>query len=554
MPESKPGTPIPVPDNFPVTWEHPDDVRLHWERDTEHMAGPSSPLMGSLNWVHEGMRHGLRYWEAPVADTVRQRIHTFEFSAIVPLDASPEEIEARNQRAEQKLQGVLEDLSGIWERSWWPRIESALQTLDGLRFEAVTDGELAECVKTADEAGLTLWAVHFELVFACGFVRSELDRFCRDLFGPDTVFQTSTLTAGDYSWSVANGEALFELAEWVTSHPRLAQVVESGGWPQVEASLPGVEGGAEFEARFRRFIEVHGTKLVGGLVDPTWDEDPTLALDNLRAVIARGGDVGRAQRARVVAERDARLAAVRERLKTYPRAVATEFEGLLASAQVASRLMEDHNYYIDQKSFYHFHRLVMAFGRRLAAHGRLDRPEDVQYLEKSELVPALQGQLEDVRGRVRQRRTEMERWQDFEAPTELGTVGQPFPPHPLFGGGPPPAGSAPPAEELGVLRGLPASRGQVTGTARVCRSIADAPALKPGEILVTPTTNPSWATWYPVLGGLVTEAGGVLSHAAVVAREYGIPAVVAVPDATGRIGTGTRLVLNGDDGTVRILD
>lgn len=553
MPERSPGTPIPRREDFPVTWNDPDDARLHWTRDTEHVAGPSTPLMASLPWVHDGMRHGYRYWEVPLADVRRQRFHTFEFSAIVPLEVSDADLRVRAARAQEKLDALSQDVEGHFNRVWWPRIEAALKTLEALPPAGASDAELADAFNRADEAGRALWEVHFELVFGCMYVHREFDRFCRDLFGPDTEIGTRSLAAGDHNWSVADGEALFELARFVTAHPELERAVATGSWADVEPALTRVPEGPEFRERFLHFIQVHGQKLVGAFTDPTWDEDPTLPLQNLRMILARGGAVVRAQRAGVVAHREMRLQELRERLRTYPRMVQEEFESLLPNAAFASRLMEDHNFYIDQKAPYHFRRIVMEFAKRLAARGILDQVEDVVFLQTDELVPALRGESVNLKEQVRARRAELERWQDCDAPTELGTVGAPPPPHPLFGGYAPPP--LPPAStDPTLLSGIPASRGRVTGVARVCRTLAEASALRPGEILVTGTTNPSWATWFPVLGGLVTEAGGVLSHAAVVAREFGIPAVLAVPAATRRIATGTRLELNGDGGTVKILD
>src|SRR5205823_11292217 len=101
------------------------------------------------------------------------------------------------------------------------------------------------------------------------------------------------------------------------------------------------------------------------------------------------------------------------------------------------------------------------------------------------------------------------------------------------------------------LRGSPASPGVVTGTARVIRSPAGA-KLEPGEVLVAPSTDPGWTPLFLTASALVMEMGGMMSHGAVVAREYGIPAVVGVPNATERIATGQLVSVDGSAGTVTI--
>jgi pyruvate,water dikinase len=115
-------------------------------------------------------------------------------------------------------------------------------------------------------------------------------------------------------------------------------------------------------------------------------------------------------------------------------------------------------------------------------------------------------------------------------------------------------GGPPPADEPGVVRGHAGSPGRAAGPARVIISIADADRLRPGDILVTQATAPPWTPLFAVAAAVVTDAGGVLSHCAVVAREYGLPAVVGTGTATATIRDGQWLEVDGDAGTVRLAD
>jgi phosphoenolpyruvate synthase/pyruvate phosphate dikinase len=101
-----------------------------------------------------------------------------------------------------------------------------------------------------------------------------------------------------------------------------------------------------------------------------------------------------------------------------------------------------------------------------------------------------------------------------------------------------------------VIKGNAGSRGIVTGLARVALTLTEAAALQPGEILVCPTTAPPWTPMFATAAAIVTDTGGILSHCAVVAREYGIPAVVGTGVATSRIRTGQRITVDGAAGTV----
>jgi pyruvate,water dikinase len=103
-----------------------------------------------------------------------------------------------------------------------------------------------------------------------------------------------------------------------------------------------------------------------------------------------------------------------------------------------------------------------------------------------------------------------------------------------------------------VFQGIPCAQGKVAGRVRVIESIDESAKLQPGDILVTRFTDPGWTPLFSLLSGVITETGGILSHAAVIAREYGIPAVLAVQDATRKLTDDQRVILNGNNGEVQI--
>ncbi|MGC8488058.1 MAG: PEP-utilizing enzyme [Clostridia bacterium] len=549
-PDRTPGTIIPVPDNFPVEWPDPADAALHWTLDDDQ---PGPLLHPSSDWPRWGIAHAQRYWLGPFADIRELRIHCYDYSARVPVAADGDELEERAARAADALSHLIDHIESQWERDWYPRIRQSLNAFDAFEPRTASDTELARAIAGAPVPGRELWAVHFELVYGCGYIRRQFDQYCREVFGDATELGTATLTAGDHNWSVAGGEALRELARFVQAWPDLCSAI-------LEPSSEGVydfrerPGGVEFEQRLDAFVSQFGKKLTAGLTGATWDEDRRLPLENLRALLKMGGDLGAGRRAQVVAAKERLLTEARERLAGLPGVLATEFERLYRSAAFATRLMEDHNYYIDQQSAYYHRRLVIEAARRLHRAGRLRAAADVELLTESELEQALIDLRINPAALVQQRQEEMARWKECSPPRELGTVAPPPPPHPLFGSQAV-AEIAPSGDgEPGVLRGLAASRGTVRARVRVVKNLALASALQPGEILVTTITSPSWATWYPILGGLVTESGGILSHAAVVAREYGIPAVVGLKQATAALRTGDVVELDGAAGTIRRLE
>ncbi|MFC7622795.1 PEP/pyruvate-binding domain-containing protein [Microlunatus sp. GCM10028923] len=177
-------------------------------------------------------------------------------------------------------------------------------------------------------------------------------------------------------------------------------------------------------------------------------------------------------------------------------------------------------------------------GEDLVRQHRLDEAEDVFFVDLREAGTGLAGL--DLRSLVRDRRA------GYETEARRRHV-----PRLLLSDGTEPGVAA--AETEGTLTGSPASPGTVTAPARVVLDPATA-RLEPGEILVAPSTDPGWTPLFLTAGGLVMEMGGAMSHGAVVAREYGIPAVVGVADATTRLDTGTRVTVDGSAGTVTPLE
>jgi rifampicin phosphotransferase len=181
--------------------------------------------------------------------------------------------------------------------------------------------------------------------------------------------------------------------------------------------------------------------------------------------------------------------------------------------------------------------LLKPVGVELAAKARIDAPDDIFFLTLPDARRAVAG--EDLRSVVRARRQEFEREQRRRhIPRVL-----------LSDGTDAEAALVVPGSD--GLRGSPASPGVVSGVARVIHSPQGA-HLEPGEILVAPSTDPGWTPLFLTAGGLVMEMGGMMSHGAVVAREYGIPAVVGVARATDQITSGQRVTVDGSAGTVSV--
>jgi pyruvate,water dikinase len=225
-------------------------------------------------------------------------------------------------------------------------------------------------------------------------------------------------------------------------------------------------------------------------------------------------------------------------------------------------LTPDHHFYIDQGANAHARMVLLAVGHKLVEARRLDRPDDVLFLRYNELR-ALIGSASaiDASGIVARRRAERDAaakvhprdWVGTVTPSQLAfpyLVNWGYPDRFHRGQAADAAGGA---GDTAVIEGIAGSPGVIEGTARVVMTVDEFDAVRDGDILVCQMTNPAWVVLFTKIKGLVTEAGGAVSHPAVVAREFGIPAVVGTGNAGERIKTGDRIRVNGATGIVEVL-
>jgi pyruvate,water dikinase len=229
--------------------------------------------------------------------------------------------------------------------------------------------------------------------------------------------------------------------------------------------------------------------------------------------------------------------------------VVAEFRRQLAYAHQCRTVLETHNHYIDQMAVGQLRHAVMAAGRWLAAHKALTSPEDVLWLRFDEILRALQTDTPpSFAGTIAIREADDAEWSKLEAPPLLGIPDAQLPQRP------PLEDNVTPAEPAGAGRlvGQGASAGRRYGRARLALDPLLLPSLEPGDILVTNNVGPLWTPIFPILGGLILESGSIGQHAAATAREYNVPAVVKVSQATRLIPDGAWLTIDGTTGTIEL--
>lgn len=315
-----------------------------------------------------------------------------------------------------------------------------------------------------------------------------------------------------------------------------------------------------FSRALERFLSRHGHASFREfeLAFPRWREDPGHVLvmlqNHLRGHGGSGPD-GSSKTQEAMRQRAAQ--ALRRQLRWNTRR--PFFEILLRWTRRYSVARENLKY-----TFVMLHgrqrQLYLTLADRLVERGALAETDDLFYLTRPEVHALLAGRQnrETINATIDQRRADYVRHQDAQAPKIIeqwpdGSLRPLAGPH--HQGAPETVeGMEETEKEAFTLRGVAASAGQATGRARVILDPSNSAQLERGEILVALSTNPAWAPLLLNAGGLITEVGGLLSHGAIVAREYGLPAVLNVKGATQAIRTGQRLAIDGFAGTVQVWD
>ncbi len=338
------------------------------------------------------------------------------------------------------------------------------------------------------------------------------------------------------------GLALWQLAVLAHGEPAVRDAIgEAADFEDLYVHLGADPAGDRFGTAWRAFMAEHGHHARGELelMNPRWSERPDEILGQVRSYLDAMGDhdfasqfEGLAQ-GRAAAEQQA-LGRLRNPLKRWA------FRWLLHKARTCSPIRENLKSQL-VRQLAGVRRWLLELGRRACEQGRLEQADDVFFLAMDELEALVDGQ--DLRARIDERRAEFA--QDLELRPPPIVIGR-FDParHTL---------DEAVDSDLRTLEGFGVNPGTAEGPARVILR-AGTDALQPGEILVAPFTDPGWTPYFLNAAAIVMDQGGLLSHGAIVAREFGIPAVVNVGPATTVIRTGQRLRVDGARGTVTILD
>ena len=519
-------------------------AEVTWTYDASHYPEPMSPLSADV-WFWAmglGIQAAARDLRAPFGgfDTM---VHGGGW-------AYERELEPMWEPDAERLERAALEVAERWERELRPRSHEITEELRRLRPERADPREALAAFDRMLELVREQWHIHFATVIPVHAARELLHDAYVELLGKRDELEPYRLLEGLPNETLEADEKLWEVAE-VARSLDVADVIAELPGPAALERLATTHHGREVLAALGEYLQRFGGRSrLHELSEPREAERPDLVLESVRLFIEHPRDLRAERRARA-RERDELEVSVLERIADARER--TRFAELLQRVKAAVALEETHAYHIDYPGLAATREALIGFGRRLVAEGRLDRLDDVFMLRRDELRAGLSEPWGDpLQELAAVRAAERE-----QARARM--------PAPFLGAPPDPHAEIPPmvAKFYGVpgtasrdadsVRGTGASAGEATGIARVVRGPEDFARVSAGEVLVCTTTTPAWTPIFSSIAALVTDSGGILCHAAVVAREYGLPAVVGTEAATSAIPDGALVRVDGESGVVRIL-
>jgi pyruvate,water dikinase len=352
------------------------------------------------------------------------------------------------------------------------------------------------------------------------------------------------LLAGLHTKTSEENIAVWKLSRKAKASPGLMELVQNADASEILRSLEESEDGRQFKAELDVFLEEYGHR-GGAERDPIhhrWRHKPELVFHSIKPMLALGEEDDPA-----VFEQRLQKRMLKTKEECLER-IGKQPLGFLKAAffKWFVNLTQDYFYYRDYERFYNDknmsrpREMYTAIAKNFIKRGLMTDPEDIFFLGKEEVVAVDDGKLsaKDIELRVGSRRRVYERYTNREPPKYIRGW-ETFDDDRL------------PDDGQG-LRGIAASSGVVTGRARVCRKLEEIYKVEKGDILITVATDPGWTTVFSIIGGVVVETGGVVAHAVMISREYGIPCVANLTQACDLIPDGQMITVDGNNGRVVI--
>src|SRR5215217_8275983 len=563
--QSRPITALPEPEADPPTdWSVPDPKALYARASiVEQMPDPLSPLFADL--IEGAVVQSLRKLMDEFLGKRVLREGDLGFPTINGYAyyyyrlAAMWRVSVRSLAAFRILLGSGEqNVRRRWRDYSRPRYRKTVEGWEAKTPEELPATKLLAGARELLDAGAEYYTSVQTIIPLAASSEALFTAFYNRLVRREGDPPPQTFLLGFESMPIRAEKSLYDLGTWSREHPGLARVLEGTPSDQVrnllhaEEPLSAVDTEVwhEWQSRFQAHLNRYGHTVYNlDFVNPVPADDPAPLFDTLKFYLRGEGQNPHERQRRTATRREEATHAVLERLDAPRRNL---FSRLLEWAQGVAPVREDALADVGL-GWPVMRRMLLELGRRLTEAEAVEKPADVFWLRRDEVekmaasLDATETQLASLADAVEQRKM-LWRGQRRVTPPQLLPKGSWVE---VFRRWMPAVSE----EQIGdTIKGIAASAGQVTAPARVLSGPEDFGKMQPGEVLVAVITTQAWTSLFAMASAVVTDVGGPLSHSSIVAREYGIPAVLGTGVATRRIQSGHNVRVDGDAGTVTLLD
>jgi phosphohistidine swiveling domain-containing protein len=535
--------------DFPI----PADLEGFWIWDRLHCPRPLTPLEHELLVKSTGTGFTKAIGEmgsGVIAVCEMYNYYAYLCGVARPL-APGETQEQRNAAYEKSVAELKPKVGELWQTKWLPEMKPKLARARNTDYSGYPDkGLMARFDEMRNEI-TDRWYIHGLLLYSFA-AANDFSDFYKEHVASGSEMEGYEALQGFETEATRSSRGLWALSRTVRANADLKNLFENSTPEEIAKQLPNSEAGKALLKDLNVYLEDYGWRAdsVYELTQPAWWEDPSIPIGAVQGYISSEDSSGPdSQLDAAIKRREELLADARQKLSGSPDLL-KQFEALYDAAKSFTPVVEDHNHWIDQMGDITMRYPCLEIGKRLASRGLLDAQQDVFMLYSSELHQAMAGV--DYRDSVKRRKADLERMRSVVPP-------------PVFGEPAPPTGDpvedvlvrffgAPvePSADPSVLQGLAAAPGVVTGIAKVVKTLEEASKLQKDDVMVCEMTLPPWTPLFSTVSAVIADTGGILSHCAIVAREYRIPCVVGTGVGTVTIKDGQKVTVDGSKGIVRI--
>ncbi len=435
-----------------------------------------------------------------------------------------------------------------WEKQQLPDYLAVIERWQKIDPTQAAGEELLAGMKSLNFAEARYWQALRSIIGTAKMTDGGFQTFLEQN-APDEGFISGTFLSGFTSKTLDAESVLRSIAERIRINRSLYELVIITPVSRLLDELERHPEGKQIHAAIKNYLHDYGRQVFNlDFVEPSLQEEPLPFAMSLKAMVRNTGyDLATRQKA-VARQRRSKF---RQALKFFKGKQRIEFLRLYWTARINYPTREAALFYMGL-AWSTFRPWAMELGKRLVATGTLGRPDDVFYLTSDDLQSAIEAQsndkaLPELGARAIEQRVLRALRFRMDQPSAIPPLKQKNTESPF-------SSLRSNEGETNTLRGFAVSPGTVTGVASVIMTPNDFDKMTPDTILVCPLTTPAWTQLFPHATGLVTDIGSILAHGSIVAREYGIPAVLGIGDATQRIKSGQRITIDGDKGLVTILE